>query len=139
MLNNLSLQDEFDVSVGDTFVIVSKAKGWWVVYRQSAVTSVAAGADGEKQSRSGWVPAGCLLETTLSPSTLGSYPGATIIAAGQVPIKPSAIVSVSTPGIALMDFKPRGSDELALSRNEFVRVYKRHNQYAFLCDLQNYR
>lgn len=51
-------EDEFDVAVGDTFVILNKTKGWWVVHRDSRATN---------QSdivRSGWVPQGCLLETS---------------------------------------------------------------------------
>lgn len=50
--------DEFDVNVGDTFVILNKTKGWWVVHRDTSAT---------KESdivRSGWVPQGCLLETS---------------------------------------------------------------------------
>lgn len=50
--------DEFDVNVGDTFVILNKTKGWWVVHRDTKAT---------KESdivRSGWVPQGCLLETS---------------------------------------------------------------------------
>ena len=66
-------EDEFDVSVGDTFIVKSKAKGWWVVQRdakatgQADVVGLAKGADGSPKNggeiRSGWVPAGCLLET----------------------------------------------------------------------------
>lgn len=124
--SNLHAQDEFDVGVGDTFVIVNKAKGWWVVYRQSAL---AAGSEG---ARSGWVPAGCLLETTLTPTVLASDPTASSTNASKVPIKPASIVSVSTPGIALMDFTPTGSDELRLVKSDLVRVYKRYNQCVFL-------
>ncbi|KAE8189810.1 hypothetical protein CF335_g6526 [Tilletia laevis] len=68
--------DEFDVELGDTFVVLSKIHGWWAVERDP-------GADGEgdgrwveldlpgsreegrvrvKVVRTGWVPAGCLLE-----------------------------------------------------------------------------
>lgn len=71
-------EDEFDVGVGDTFVVLSKAKGWWVVQRDSKangkgdVDLVGLAKDDDKSGkvykreiRSGWVPAGCLLETKI--------------------------------------------------------------------------
>jgi len=51
-------EDEFDVAVGDTFVILNKTKGWWVVHRDSKAT------EESDIVRSGWVPQGCLLETS---------------------------------------------------------------------------
>lgn len=71
-------EDEFDVNVGDTFVVLSKAKGWWIVQRDSNATGlgdIAAGSSprdgsaddgrlGGAEIRSGWVPAGCLIETS---------------------------------------------------------------------------
>lgn len=51
-------EDEFDVAVGDTFVILNKTKGWWVVHRDSKAT------EASDIVRSGWVPQGCLLETS---------------------------------------------------------------------------
>lgn len=66
-------EDELDVSVGDTFVVKSKAKGWWVVQRdakasgQADVVGIVKSSDGTPlnggEIKSGWVPAGCLLET----------------------------------------------------------------------------
>lgn len=50
--------DEFDVNVGDTFVILNKTKGWWVVHRDTSATKAS------DIVRSGWVPQGCLLETS---------------------------------------------------------------------------
>lgn len=43
---------------GDTFVIFSRGKGWWSVQRDK---NGYVDLDPQKQ---GWVPAGCLLETT---------------------------------------------------------------------------
>ena len=51
-------EDEFDVAVGDTFAILNKTKGWWVVHRDTGT-----GAENDVV-RSGWVPQGCLLEIT---------------------------------------------------------------------------
>ncbi|CAO1631259.1 unnamed protein product [Parajaminaea phylloscopi] len=77
--------DEFDVNVGDTFVVLSKAKGWWVVQRDSGAsgggdvmvpptTSISAAREESSTAassdppiaevKSGWVPAGCLIETS---------------------------------------------------------------------------
>lgn len=53
---------------------------------------------------------------------------ATLTNAAAVPIDPNFIVSVSTPGIALMDYKAVGSDELPVIKGDLVRVYKRYNQ-----------
>ncbi len=87
--------DEFDVAVGDTFIVLSKAKGWWIVQGDSkadgtgdvdpANVKAGKGDDGEAPidrseveinggglvMESGWVPAGCLLEINkplLTPS-----------------------------------------------------------------------
>jgi hypothetical protein len=48
--------------------------------------------------------------------------------AATAPITPGHIVSVSTPGLALMDYKATGSDELRLVTGDHLRVYKRYNQ-----------
>lgn len=43
-------EDEFDVIVGDTFVILSRARGWWVVQRDtdgSGMVKEGTGPDGE--------------------------------------------------------------------------------------------
>ena len=100
-----------------------QAKGWWVVYRESDTL------EEKEQAKSGWVPAGCLLETSLAPAQLGE--SSTPTNASSVAISPAQIISVSTPGVALMDYKANGSDELKLVKGNLVRVYKRYNQYVF--------
>ncbi|KAE8211132.1 hypothetical protein CF327_g5088 [Tilletia walkeri] len=77
--------DEFDVELGDTFVVLSKIHGWWAVERDpradgegdgqwvevdspAAAAAAAGDSDGARKKvkvkvvRTGWVPAGCLLE-----------------------------------------------------------------------------
>ncbi|KAK0567085.1 hypothetical protein OC844_000423 [Tilletia horrida] len=72
--------DEFDVELGDTFVVLSKIHGWWAVERDPKADGEGDGQyvevdaperDGRSGSggkrrikvvRTGWVPAGCLLE-----------------------------------------------------------------------------
>ncbi|WFD31074.1 hypothetical protein MSPP1_002105 [Malassezia sp. CBS 17886] len=66
-------EDEFDVQTGDTFIVVSKTKGWWALRRDSVADgsgdvyiphgSVLDGAGAPLfEIWTGWVPAGCLLE-----------------------------------------------------------------------------
>jgi hypothetical protein len=50
--------DEFDVTVGDTFVILSKAKGWWVVHRDRVGANTTSGASSDPPNKAAWVPAG---------------------------------------------------------------------------------
>jgi protein STE50 len=77
-------EDEFDVAVGDTFIVKSKAKGWWVVQRDARakghpiVEGVVRNIDGTPRNggeiKSGWVPAGCLLETRQPLSSIVTLP-----------------------------------------------------------------
>ncbi|GAA5838280.1 hypothetical protein JCM11251_003451 [Rhodosporidiobolus azoricus] len=162
-------EDEFDVAVGDTFVILSKTKGWWVVHRDQSTsfsTSHSHDKDGYSPAarRSAWVPAGCLLETSVPPlsllgnlssttgdssskalsSSTGSSSGAGKSSgassagvpahegnAASVPILPSFVVSVSTPGICLMDYSPRGIGELEVKKGQPLRILKRYNHWSY--------
>ncbi|KAH8920761.1 RA-domain-containing protein [Atractiella rhizophila] len=127
-------EDEFDVAVGDTFAIVNKAKGWWVVYRDNGP----GGPMGENEViKSAWVPAGCLLETAVAPLRFATPDQ--IMANGpanarNVLVPPISIISVSTPGVALMDYKPKGSEEVEMRKDERLRVYKRYNHWSYLCN-----
>ncbi|SPO29970.1 probable MAP kinase pathway-interacting protein [Ustilago trichophora] len=168
--------DEFDVNVGDTFVVINKAKGWWIVQRDAkgdgagdVVYSVPASEtssgedDGITYSNyraeyaSGWVPAGCLLETSRplgsivdaevvsshmrsGPSTISnpSTPtfstitgsGASKMDAKRASIPPALITSTSTPGIMLMDYQSAEGD-LDLRKDERLRVFKRYNHWSY--------
>ncbi|KAI9064111.1 hypothetical protein FKP32DRAFT_1611233 [Trametes sanguinea] len=128
-------EDEFDVVVGDTFIIVSRARGWWVVQRDPAGT----GQVEQDPSKQGWVPAGCLLETkvpvavaiaeaTARGSMTGSPPTSP---PGTTPILPLSILSTSFPGIALMDYKKKGEEELDLQKDDLLRVFKRYNHWSY--------
>ncbi|KAF8159613.1 hypothetical protein B0H34DRAFT_654723 [Crassisporium funariophilum] len=129
--------DEFDVVVGDTFVILSRARGWWVVQRDPTGSGIV-DTDIVKQ---GWVPAGCLLETNVpvasaiaeataakNGSTSGSPPETPV---GKTPILPLSIISTSFPGIALMDYKKKGEEELDLVKDDALRVFKRYNHWSY--------
>lgn len=130
-------EDEFDVVVGDTFVILSRARGWWVVQRDPTGSGIVE-TDIVKQ---GWVPAGCLLETNVpvasaiaeataakGASATGSPPGSPV---SKTPILPLSIISTSFPGIALMDYKKKGDEELDLVKDDALRVFKRYNHWSY--------
>ncbi|KAI0320883.1 hypothetical protein OF83DRAFT_1052246 [Amylostereum chailletii] len=129
-------EDEFDVVVGDTFIIISRARGWWVVQRDPAGTGIV-DTDSSKQ---GWVPAGCLLETRIPVATAiaeasatqgsGSQPPSPV-SLTKTPILPLNIVSTSFPGYALMDYKKKGAEELDLSKDDTLRVFKRYNHWSY--------
>ncbi|KAF9221392.1 hypothetical protein BS17DRAFT_844788 [Gyrodon lividus] len=127
-------EDEFDVIVGDTFVILSRARGWWVVQRDPTGSGVV-DTDTSKQ---GWVPAGCLLETNVPVASAIAEATAAAKASGspdssenKTPILPLSIISTSFPGIALMDYKKKGEEELDLAKDDALRVFKRYNHWSY--------
>ncbi|KAH9935057.1 hypothetical protein B0H21DRAFT_759323 [Amylocystis lapponica] len=128
-------EDEFDVVVGDTFIILSRARGWWVVQRDPA----GSGLVEPDTSKQGWVPAGCLLETNVPVATAiaeatarsGSSGSPPPSPAGKTPILPLSILSTSFPGIALMDYNKKGEEELDLAKDDYLRVFKRYNHWSY--------
>ncbi|KAF5316032.1 hypothetical protein D9619_006350 [Psilocybe cf. subviscida] len=127
--------DEFDVVVGDTFVILSRARGWWVVQRDPTGSGVV-DTDIVKQ---GWVPAGCLLETNVPVASAiaeataanSSSNRSPETSASRTPILPLSIISTSFPGVALMDYKKKGDEELDLVKDDALRVFKRYNHWSY--------
>ncbi|KAK7686418.1 hypothetical protein QCA50_010642 [Cerrena zonata] len=130
-------EDEFDVVVGDTFIILSRARGWWVVQRDPA----GSGLVEPDTSKQGWVPAGCLLETNvpvasaIAEATSRGHPSSddnnSSDPANKTPILPLSILSTSFPGIALMDYKAKGEEELDLIKDDTLRVFKRYNHWSY--------
>ncbi|KAG0709184.1 hypothetical protein DFH29DRAFT_986606 [Suillus ampliporus] len=130
-------EDEFDVVVGDTFVILSRARGWWVVQRDPTGSGVV-DTDTSKQ---GWVPAGCLLETNVpvasaiaeatAASKASNSSDLSLPADSKTPILPLSIISTSFPGIALMDYKKKGEEELDLVKDDALRVFKKYNHWSY--------
>lgn len=115
-------------------MIISKTKGWWVVHRDLNNDSDLS------QRKSAWVPAGCLLETNVPPLSLADLSmlsSPTSINASSVPIHPNFIVSVSTPGIALMDYTRNGSDELEVKKGTALRILKRYNHWSYAIKEEN--
>ncbi|KAG8220876.1 hypothetical protein J3R82DRAFT_2373 [Butyriboletus roseoflavus] len=127
-------EDEFDVVVGDTFVILSRARGWWVVQRDPTGSGVV-DTDTSKQ---GWVPAGCLLETNVpvasaiaEATAAAKASGSPDVSENKTPILPLSIISTSFPGVALMDYKKKGDEELDLAKDDALRVFKRYNHWSY--------
>ncbi|KAG9312913.1 hypothetical protein JVU11DRAFT_6346 [Chiua virens] len=127
-------EDEFDVVVGDTFVILSRARGWWVVQRDPTGSGVV-DTDTSKQ---GWVPAGCLLETNVpvasaiaEATAAAKASGSPDVSENKTPILPLSIISTSFPGIALMDYEKKGDEELNLAKDDALRVFKRYNHWSY--------
>lgn len=138
---------------GDTFVILSRARGWWVVQRDPTGSGVLE-TDTSKQ---GWVPAGCLLETNVpvasaiadakAASASSPFPNAFQNSSAsspssptppaspfmaRTPILPLSIISTSFPGVALMDYKKKGEEELDLVKDDALRVFKRYNHWSYV-------
>lgn len=121
---------------GDTFVIISRARGWWVVQRDPEGRSLVE-TDPSKQ---GWVPAGCLLETKVPVSVaIEEAANATRSSASnspeqvsRTPILPLSILSTSFPGVALMEYRKKGEEELDLQKDDALRVFKRYNHWSYV-------
>ncbi|CAE6440295.1 hypothetical protein ACGC1H_003573 [Rhizoctonia solani] len=124
------LDDEFDVSVHDAFIIIGRAKGWWIVQRDPTGT----GAHDEN-ARHSWVPAGCLLETSIPPAIAVSeatrQPVSDYGATDYRPIMPMHLASTSFSGIALRTYHVKGEEELEVQKDEYVRVFKRYNHWSY--------
>ena len=124
---------------GDTFIILSRARGWWVVQRDPSGTGVL-DTDTSKQ---GWVPAGCLLETNVPVASAIAEAnaaralngGSPTIPASKTPILPLSILSTSFPGVALMDYRKKGDEELDLVKDDLLRVFKRYNHWSYVCHI----
>jgi len=121
-------EDEFDVVVGDTFIILSRARGWWVVQRDPTGSGVVH-TDDVKQE---WVPAGCVLETnvpvasaiaeaTASGKTNGSG-SSNSDSPPDTPVHKTPILPLSI--ISTMDCKKKGEEELDLVKGDTLRVFK---------------
>ena len=127
---------------GDTFIILSRARGRWVVQRDPSGTGVL-DTDTSKQ---GWLPAGCLLETNVPVASAIAEAnaaralngGSPTIPASKTPILPLTILSTSFHGVALMDYRKKGDEELDLVEDDLLRVFKRYNHWSYVCHLLSF-
>ncbi|ESK97681.1 protein kinase regulator [Moniliophthora roreri MCA 2997] len=123
--------DEFDVAVGDMFIVLSRAQRWWVVQRDPEGTGMLSDAGIQ-----GWVPAGCLLET-MKPVAVAiqeaqTRSGACSSDEEERPILPPSIISTSFPGIILMDYKKMADGEMDVVKDGAVKVYKEYNHWSYV-------
>lgn len=126
-------------------MILSRSRGWWVVQRDPTGSGEVE-TDVDKQA---WVPAGCLLETNIPvASAIAEATGAKGVSAGspqqtpaasKTPILPLSIISTSFPGIALMDYKKKGEEELDLVKDDALRVFKRYNHWSYVGFYSSFR
>lgn len=116
---------------------MARARGWWVVQRDPS----GAGVVDPDTSKQGWVPAGCLLETNVPVAVAISEANtARIVAGGSPPssptsgnpILPLSILSTSFPGVALMNYRKKGGEELDLQKDDLLRVFKRYNHWSYV-------
>lgn len=122
--------DELDVVVGDYYIILHRARGWWNVQCDPQGSGIV----DQENGRSGWVPAGCLLETKVPVATAVAEAAGTAsptAVLGKSPILPLNIISTSFPGIALMDYHKKGDEELELVKDDMLRVFKRYNHWSY--------
>jgi hypothetical protein len=89
--------------------------------------------------KQGWVPAGCLLETNVPVASAIAEAIAAAKAAdssdvseNKTPILPLSIISTSLPGIALMEYKKKGDEELDLVRDDALTTFKRYNHWLYV-------
>ncbi|WFD19122.1 hypothetical protein MCAP1_001344 [Malassezia caprae] len=132
-------EDEFDVQAGDTFVVLSKAKGWWALRRDSGADGrgdvYLASSNAVPEIWTGWVPAGCLLEIKRplaqmveAPLTLTDQAWLTHMIEAPIPV--DVVVSQGTAAVALMDFESK-DHAFRVAAQEPVRVFKRYNFWSY--------
>lgn len=167
--------DELNVTVGDSYIVLSKAKGWWIVQGDPMAdgtgaydydlpgappSSLPGPVEGTRDlplvRTTGWVPAGCLLETS-HPLLGSSAPIRDLKRVTSLPIAPSLILSTSTPGIVLMSYDAQAFAAVAssppsgpgsgagpgaptttdqgepwlLPKDTHLRVFKRYNHWSY--------
>ena len=114
-------------------MIVSRLYGWFVAQRDFT----GAGTVGTDTSMWGWVPNGCFLEIGIPVASaiaeaMASTPSHT---GSRAPILPQSIISSGFPGVALMDYKMKGEEEVDLVMGDAVRVFKVHDHWSYVCIL----
>ncbi|KAF8201936.1 hypothetical protein K438DRAFT_1905634 [Mycena galopus ATCC 62051] len=121
-------EDEFDIVVGDTFIILSRVQGWWVVERDPTGSGIV----DTDVIKHGWVPADCLLETKVPVSSAIAEATAAKGSGSGSSGSDLSIISMSFPGIALMDYKKKGEEELDIVKDDALCVFKQYNNWSYV-------
>jgi bZIP factor len=79
--------------------------------------------------------ASAIAEANAAKALNGSLSPPASPSAARTPILPLSIISTSFPGIALMDYKKKGDEELDLVKDDSLRVFKRYNHWSYVCAL----
>jgi hypothetical protein len=72
--------------------------------------------------------ASAIAEATAAAKAAGSSD----VSENKTPILPLSIISTSFPGVALMDYKKKGEEELDLAKDDALRVFKRYNHWSYV-------
>ncbi|EAU88911.1 hypothetical protein CC1G_10557 [Coprinopsis cinerea okayama7 len=121
------------VAVGDAFIILSRTEGWWIVQEDPTGTGI---VDTSGNAKTGRVPDFCLLETRIPIATaIADAEAASTVEPGhddgKSPILPLSFISPSSPGIALVDYRKQGEEEVDMAKGEFARVFKEYNDWYY--------
>jgi len=76
--------------------------------------------------------ASTIAEANAAKALNGSSSPPALPSAARTPILPLSIVSTSFPGIALMDYKKKGDEELDLVKDDSLRVFKRYHHRSYV-------
>ncbi|VDC00978.1 unnamed protein product [Peniophora sp. CBMAI 1063] len=130
-----------DVLIGDMFVIISRATGWWLVQRDLEGKGNIIDAS---KSGQGWVPTKCLLETRLpvlyalafkstfaGSLTLDSINTVPREITAHTPILLRYIVTSSCRRYAIADHRRANATQLDISRGDVLRVFKKCQTWAY--------
>lgn len=74
---------------------------------------------------------GCLLELSSAIAVSTPPVDLNITYPGLSPLSPNTIISSSYPGLVLMDYDSKSSDELTLKEGEKVKVYKKYCHWSY--------
>lgn len=131
--------DEFDMQAGDTFVVLSKVKGWRALRRDSGADGrgdvYLASSNAAPEIWTGWVPAGCLLEIKRPLAQMVKAPlplddEAWLTHMVEAPIPVDAVMSQGTAAFALMEFESK-DQAFRIAAQEPIRVFKRYNFWSY--------
>lgn len=109
-------------------MIISRLYSWFVVQRDFT----GAGTVGTDTSMWGWVPNGCCLEIGIPVASAIAEAMASAPFGSRAPILPQRIISSSSPGVVLMDYKMKGEEEVDLVMGDAVRIFKVHDHWSYV-------
>jgi hypothetical protein len=106
--------DEFNVEVGDRFIILKKTPNWFLVRRKG---------DPVVKGVQGWVPSGCLRIGTSGNEKAND----------KEPSTPTSSTGTGSPvrGTVLYDYKAGTSSELSVKKGESILIYRKADHWLY--------